>query len=74
MPLCTVCTNPRRHAIDAALLEHTVGYRVVASRFGLAKASVQRHEQFHLAEQLRQAKETRQMLSLVSEKSCSMAQ
>ncbi|HEV2461669.1 MAG TPA: hypothetical protein VGS80_25210 [Ktedonobacterales bacterium] len=48
MPLCTVCTSPHRREIDAALLEHRVGYRRAAARFEHA-------HQHTLAQELRGA-------------------
>jgi len=63
MPLCTVCTHRKRREIDAALIEHAVGYRVVAGRFGLAPTSVQRHQNEHLAKQIRQSRELAMRLS-----------
>lgn len=54
--LCTVCTHPERQAIDAALVEHRVGYRRVAVRYGLAPTSVRRHQTTHLSAKLQEAK------------------
>lgn len=66
MPLCTVCSHPQRHAIDAALLAHAGGYRVVARRFNLHRASVHRHAHDHLAAQIRAAEELRMLASTES--------
>ena len=62
MPLCTVCTHPRRSEIDAALMLHRVGYRVVVRRYGLVLRSVKRHADNHLAALIQQSKELRMKL------------
>jgi hypothetical protein len=64
--LCTICTHPRHHEIDAALLAHARGYEAIAGRFGLVKSSVQRHEASHLAERLRAYRETQMVVDAQS--------
>ena len=66
--LCTVCTHPKRHAIDAALLKHTTGHRSVAKRFGVdADSSVYRHLTLRLlGSYLAQSKEAKAMLDAQS--------
>jgi hypothetical protein len=63
MPLCTVCTHPQRHEIDAALVRREVGYRAVAGRYGLVPVSVWRHMQTHLRDTIRQSKEAQMLAS-----------
>jgi hypothetical protein len=61
--LCTAWQHPQRDAINAALLEHTTGYRHIAARFGLAWSSLRRHEQTHLRATLQHSKELAMSLS-----------
>lgn len=60
---CTVCSHPQRQQIDAALLEHAAGYRILASRFGVSKPSLQRHVETHLRGMIQQSEELRRMLA-----------
>ena len=61
--LCTVCSHPQRQEIDQALMEHSVGYRGVAKRFGVHPASVYRHQYDHLRGMVQQSEELRRMLA-----------
>jgi hypothetical protein len=46
--LRSICSHPQRKAVDLALMQHVVGYRLLAARFGLAYSSLRRHEANHL--------------------------
>ena len=47
MRSCTVCTHPKRGAIDAALLDGRT-YRAIAGHFGVSHLAVYRHKTNHL--------------------------
>lgn len=53
---CTICDDPRRAEIDAALVSER-GYRAVAKRFGLSESATYRHRAEHLPESLMMARE-----------------
>jgi hypothetical protein len=61
--LCSVCTHPERQGIDLALLQHAVGYRSIAQRFGVTQFALMRHEHGHLAHSIHDSKELGEMLS-----------
>jgi hypothetical protein len=52
---CTVCTNKKRSAIDAALSVGT-SYRVIADQYGLTAASTGRHARDCVSESLEEAR------------------
>jgi hypothetical protein len=63
---CLVCSRPdaERQAIEQALLLHTLPLRHIASRWGIAPRSLQRHEKNHLRSSLAKSKEARMALSV----------
>jgi hypothetical protein len=63
---CTICSHDRHRDIDAAIVRHATGYLKIACEYGVVLASVQRHAQNHLREQLRAHRETEMLLSAES--------
>jgi hypothetical protein len=49
--VCTICTHPKRVAIDRALLEGEP-FRNIAERFGTSTTSLTRHKADHLSERM----------------------
>jgi hypothetical protein len=55
---CTVCAHPERVAIDKALVNGEPT-RAIAGRYGLARTSLQRHQEDHIPQKLSRATEAR---------------
>ncbi len=58
--VCTICTHPKRVAIDRALLAGEA-YRSIASRFDTSTAALQRHKKDHVPAHVAKAKEAEQV-------------
>lgn len=52
--VCTICTHPKRVAIDRALLQGDP-FRNIAERFGTSTTSLTRHKADHLSERMAKA-------------------
>ncbi|HLZ64402.1 MAG TPA: hypothetical protein VKR06_46320 [Ktedonosporobacter sp.] len=66
---CTICSHPERSAIEEAVVAGT-SFRIIASRFSVGAASVQRHVADHVANSIKQsqtAKEEAQGLDVVKQ-------
>lgn len=59
--VCTICTHPKREAIDQALIAGELSYRDIAGRFEISRSSLVRHKQNHLPATLAQAQEAREV-------------
>lgn len=55
--VCTVCTHPKRSAIDRALIVASTPNRRIATRYGLSESSVRRHRAEHIPAMLVKAEE-----------------
>ena len=60
---CTICFHPDKLAIEAALLDQHMSFRLIAARWGLTTTSLQRHRHTHLAQALRESQELQRMLT-----------
>jgi transposase-like protein len=58
--VCSICSNPEREAIDAALVSGKA-YSVVAREFGVGPESVRRHHDAHLSPALQAMKAEREL-------------
>ena len=56
---CTICTNPERTAINAALAKHEP-FRTIAARYGTSVAALQRHKAEHMPYALARAQQAKQ--------------
>jgi hypothetical protein len=66
-PTCSICTHPKRDAINASLTANTESLRDIAGRFGISKSALERHKA-HIPKALtlaRQAEEITQADSLL---------
>lgn len=52
---CTVCTNPKRRDIDAALTGGSASNRRIAAQFGVSEQAIRRHHKEHVPASLAQA-------------------
>jgi hypothetical protein len=57
--ICTICSHPKRSAIEAALVAGTSNRRI-ATHYGMTEGSVRRHVAEHVAKQIAQAQEARE--------------
>ncbi len=53
---CTICSNPKRIEIEAALI-HSEPLRTIATRFDTSTGALQRHKDIHIPAKLARAKE-----------------
>ena len=58
--ICTVCSHPKHQEINRALLEGVPALQL-ANQYGLARSSMQRHRDKHLAEKMAKALKAREV-------------
>lgn len=58
---CSVCADPRRSDIEAAIVGGAEGFRAISRRYGIGRHALQRHARTHLRAELAAAESARKV-------------